>query len=298
VSNRRPPEKLIRRVGWVVGAERPEDVFEDRGLEQWGLIKSLMPGAASVSGMRILDFGCGVGRILRAAVSQNPDAEYWGCDIDEPSVTWLARDLGQRARVFQSDAWPPLAAADGYFDLAYAFSVFTHLTDSWSAWLVELHRVLKQDGILIATVVGPGLTSHGDEPVSEDIVGTNVLYPSASWDTGGPLILHSEWWLRAHWGRAFDVLDFRVGDPGGSPPLYGQSVLVMRRRDEDVTAEQLETAEPDEPREIAALRQNVASLRREIARHTGVYGTNSWRFTAPLRAAANFARALAARRHR
>ena len=23
--------------------------------------------------------------------------------------------------------------------------------------------------------------------------------------TSGPLVLHSPWWLRAHWGRAFDV---------------------------------------------------------------------------------------------
>lgn len=87
---------------------------------------------------------------------------------------------------------------DGQFDLIFAFSVFTHLVDSWSAWLLELHRVLKVGGLLIVTVFGPGHSSVGEEPVGEEIIGMNILYPSATWDLGGPLVLHSEWWLRAH----------------------------------------------------------------------------------------------------
>ena len=39
--------------------------------------------------------------------------------------------------------YPP----DGAYDLVLAVSVFTHLTASWSAWLVELHRVLADGGL-------------------------------------------------------------------------------------------------------------------------------------------------------
>jgi hypothetical protein len=40
------------------------------------------------------------------------------------------------------------------------------LVDSCSAWLLELHRVLADDGIAIVTVVGPGHLSFADEPIS------------------------------------------------------------------------------------------------------------------------------------
>jgi hypothetical protein len=29
--------------------------------------------------------------------------------------------------------------------------VFTHITEHWSAWLLELRRVLKPDGLLLAS---------------------------------------------------------------------------------------------------------------------------------------------------
>ncbi len=288
----------MRRVGWDVGASHPGEVFEQRGQDQWRLVKSLLPCTSGVEGKRILDFGCGVGRILRAAVAQDPDAEFWACDNHEPSLRWLQKDLAGCAHIFRSGDWPPMQAPDRHFDLIYAFSVFTHLTDSWSAWLLELQRVLKDDGILVVTVAGPGHTTFAGEPISEEIIGMNVLYPSASWDLGGPLIMHSEWWLRAHWGRAFEILELRKGEPSGPPPLFGQGVVVMRKRSGPHTTEDLEGPEPDEPREVAALKQNVTSLRREVARHAVLFDTKSWKVTAPLRAAARIARSeLAKRRH-
>lgn len=231
----------MSRVGWDIHAEHPGEVFEQRGEEQWRFVKSLLPEAsADLDGKQILDFGCGVGRILRIATARNAEAKFAGCDIHAPSVRWLQKDLEGRARIFQSSNRPPLDTPDGRFDLIYAFSVFTHLVDEWSAWLLELRRVLKDDGILIVTVFGPGHTAFADEPISEETIGMNVLYPSASWDIGGPLIAHSEWWLRAHWGRAFTILELRPGEPAGPAPLFGQGVLVMRKCNGKLTVEDLE----------------------------------------------------------
>jgi SAM-dependent methyltransferase len=285
----------MRRVGWVVGDERPADVFAERGREQWGLIKSLLGADSDLSGRRALDFGCGVGRILRPAAAADPECEFWGCDIDQPSIDWLrARSPG--LGLLRNGAWPPLDLPGEHFDLIWAFSVFTHVTDAWSAWLLELHRLLKPGGSLIATVFGPGHANFVDEPVGEDIVGMNVLYPYASWDTGGPLVLHSRWWVEARWGRAFEITDFRVGSQDGAAPLYGQSAVVMRRPPgPPPTIEELERPEPGEPREWAAIRQDASAQRRELMRLRReldtVYNGHSWRLTAPLRA-------LAARRRR
>jgi SAM-dependent methyltransferase len=278
-----PPERLIRRVGWDDGADHPADVFRERGERQWALVKSLT--SEPLRDKRILDFGCGVGRILRPAVDDSPDARFWGCDIDGPSVEWLSAELEGRAEIFRSPEVPRLPFADGLFDVIYAFSVFTHLVDNWSSWLLELHRLIRDDGVLALTVFGPGHSTFAGEPVSEELIGMNVLYPSASWDLGGPLILHSEWWLRAHWGRVFEIVELRLGDPAGSAPLYGQGLVVMRKRPVELATEDLERPEPGEEREIAALRQNVASLRREVARQAAIYQTKSWRLTAPLRGA-------------
>jgi SAM-dependent methyltransferase len=289
-----PPEALMRRVGWDVHSPRPGDVYEERGREQWRLIKSLLPEAWSFEGKRVLDFGCGAGRIVRHALSEDPAGEYWGCDIDARSVEWLRANLSPPLHAFQTGDWPPTTEPDGRFDLIYAFSVFTHLLDNWSAWLIELHRLLADHGLAIVTVFGPGASSFDEFPVGEEINGMNVLGPATEWERGGPLIVHSEWWLRAHWGRAFEIVELRPGGPAGAPILFGQGVVMMRKRPGRFTTAELEALEPGEPREIAALAANVASLRREVeiqAEAIRIYQrSRSWRLTAPLRAIAAFAR--------
>ncbi|HEX8066188.1 MAG TPA: class I SAM-dependent methyltransferase [Thermoleophilaceae bacterium] len=296
----RPPERLIRRVGWALDHEDPLEVYERRGREHWDLVRSLLPDGFALEGRRALEFGCGAGRILTHAAADDTGAELWGAEIDEESVDWLRANRSLPIRVVRSGERPPLPdVPDGHFDLVWAFSVFTHLTDSWSAWLAELHRVLAPGGILIATVFGPGHSAWGEEPAGEDAVGMNVFRPATSWDGGGPFVIHSEWWIRAHWGRAFEVLELTPGHPDGRPPLYGQSAVVMRRRPGEATAEELERPEPDEPREVTAARQNVASMAREVVRLSAeneIYRTSrSWRMTEPLRAAGRRLRALARR---
>jgi SAM-dependent methyltransferase len=285
-----PPKDLRRRVGWATYDSLSGGAVEEPGLLQWRYVKSLLPHDWNSVGKQILDYGCGVGRVLRPALGEDPQAEFWACDVHASSIQWLASQVPSSVRVLPIPEWPPTDLPSDHFDLVYAFSVFTHLTDSWSAWLLELHRLLKDDGLLLLTVFGPGHTSFGEEPISEDIIGMNILNPSASWDIGGPLIAHSEWWLRAHWGRAFDIVDLRAGETSGAPPLFGQSGVVMRKRPGQYTIEDVERAEPGEARELAAAQQNVMSLRREIARDSIYLTSRSWRLTAPLRAVGRSAR--------
>jgi SAM-dependent methyltransferase len=50
---------------------------------------------------------------------------------------------------------PPLSYQNDHFDLIFANSVFTHLTEeAQDRWLPELARILKPDGLVIASFHG------------------------------------------------------------------------------------------------------------------------------------------------
>jgi SAM-dependent methyltransferase len=165
---------------------------------------------------------------------------------------------------FQNDSEPPLPLDDGHFHLIWATSVFTHI-DRWGDWLLELHRVLARDGLLIVSFLGEGMwAALVGEPYREDEVGMTVL---RHWETGdaGPDVLYSEWWLRAHWGRAFEILVVaRPPRRGDGSPEVTHSYIAMRKRAGQFTREELERCDPAEPRELAALQTNVRLLRAEI----------------------------------
>jgi hypothetical protein len=74
------------------------------------------------------------------------------------------------------------------------------------------------------------------------------------------MILHSEWWLRAHWGRAFDVA-------GLVPGVAGDQDLVILEQPgtPPPTAAALAAPEPGEPRELAAALHAVELAQREHA---------------------------------
>ena len=278
-----PPQELAHRVCSLEGRSNPYEVYEQRGLEARQAIVDLLPEGWSFRDKRVLDFGCGAGRTLRHFLDEAENAEIWGADIDPPSIDWLQTHLCPPLHVRLSRADPPLGLEHGSFDLIWALSVFTHLTDSSIPWLLELHRLLKPDGLLIATYMGRWTSEELiGETWDEDRVGMNALRHDQDWDLGGPMTLMSDWWVKAHWGRAFEIL--RV-----EPLVHGQSWALMKKRDVRLTPAQLEEPERDEPREHLALRHNIDQLRRDqeamVAETRLSYeNSRSWRITAPLRA--------------
>lgn len=304
-----PPLELAHRVGAIESSENPIELYDMLGRESRDQIVAMLPDDWDFNGKQVLDFGCGSGRTLRHFLDEAKSAEFWGCDIDEPSIDWLREHLDPPIHAFKNAPIPPISRPNGFFDLVYAISVFTHLTDSWSEWLLDLHRVLRDDGLLIATYMGEGMSRRlADEPWDEDRVGMNVLRSWQPWDAGGPWVLHSDWWIRAHWGRAFEILDF-VHRPRMGGELGRHSWVLMRRKRGKLTPSDLERFEPGEEREIKALRHNLRQLNHDAARviaardaevdelrrhigHTeqaleraikGYEGSISWRVTKPLR---------------
>jgi SAM-dependent methyltransferase len=255
-----PPLDLANRSGQIVGADGSFAAYESAGSELRSVVLGALPPDWEWAGKRVLDFGCGAGRTLRHFVDEAHEAEFWGCDIHAESVAWINANLNPPLHAFVNDEQPPLPRPDGSFDLIYAFSVFTHLTDSWSAWLLELHRLLAPGGVLVASFLGAGMSqATAGEPWVEERVGMNVV-ADRGWDDGGPSVLLSSWWIAEHWGRAFDIE--RIADGAG----WGtQGHVVARPKPDPLSRAELERIDPQDGREVAALRHNVKQLRREAA---------------------------------
>lgn len=285
-----PPLNLVHRVGNRQPGEDPFQAYESVGAEAKAALLEMLPDGWSFDDKRVLDFGCGAGRTLRQFLREADRGEFWGADIDAPSIAWLERNLCPPLRVLRSGADPPLDIGYGTFDLVWALSVFTHLTDSSLAWLLELHKLLKPDGLLIATYMGRWNGAvFTAEPWDEDRVGMNVLRRDQGWDDGGPIVLMSDWWVRARWGRAFKVVEV-------VPEIRGQTWLLLQKRDVELTVADLEKPS-DDPREYLALRHNLRQIERDrqaaLAEVRGHYeSSRSWRITRPLRETSRLGRVV------
>jgi SAM-dependent methyltransferase len=252
-----PPVELAVRVG-VPDPDDPLGSYLRLGRDARDLVLDLLPDGWSFDGKRVLDFGSGAGKVLRHFAVEARVAELHACDRDEPSIDWLRRELCPPFHAFRNDESPPLPVPDGHYDLVLALSVFTHLTDRWSDWLLELHRVLSPDGLLIATFLGRAASEvYLGEPYDEEKIAMAFLSPDQDWDSGGPTVFHSEWWLRAHWGRAFEFLELR---PGSSPGEHG--IVLLRRRPVRLSTTDLESPEPYELRERTASEYRLRPPRR------------------------------------
>jgi SAM-dependent methyltransferase len=226
-----PPQHLASRVFSVDQWGEPLAAFGQIGLQTRRALVDLLPPDWSFEGKKVLDFGCGIGRTLRHFLTEAETAEFWGADIDAPSIDWLHENLCPPLHAWRCAPSPPLGLEPGTFDLGWAVSVFTHLTFNSLPWMLELHHMLKPDGLLIATYMGRWNSEYAaGEPWDEDRIGMSVVQQNPDWDSGGPAVLMSDWWVREHWGRAFEIL--RI-----APQIHNMSWVVMRKREVGLTTD-------------------------------------------------------------
>ena len=145
-----PPEALRSITGPV---ELP--LFLYHGLNQLGQIMTMFEVHRKTDSPhpRILDFGVGSGRLARF-FAHRPDLwELHGCDVNPETATWCKTNIP--GEFVCNGPLPPLSYESEFFDLIYAFSVFSHLPlESTKAWLNELTRLLKPSGALVISTHG------------------------------------------------------------------------------------------------------------------------------------------------
>ena len=153
-----PPRRLRGRAG--------DSDFVATGRRLAAVVREL--GAVGPSS-RVLDVGCGSGRLARELVGLlRPPGAYVGFDVDGEAVAWCRRAYARHlqatfvhadlANGFYAPGGSAAAASyafpveDGWADCVVATSVFTHLLDADAArYLDESRRVLAPGGRIVAS---------------------------------------------------------------------------------------------------------------------------------------------------
>lgn len=104
---------------------------------------------------KILDWGCGPGRVIRHLPSViGNDCEYYGTDYNKKSIEWCTNHL-PGIHFNHNSLEAKLPYSNNSMDVIYCLSIFTHLSEQMHYdWYKELFRVLKPNGIMYLTTQG------------------------------------------------------------------------------------------------------------------------------------------------
>ena len=148
-----PPARL--RV-LVDGHADPDGFLEDSAAGAAMIREGVAAAGVAMDDLgAILDFGCGCGRTARHwARLSGP--EVHGCDYNPELVAWCVENLPFMS-VRTNELEPPAPYEDESFDLVYAISILTHMTEPLArAWIADLRRIVRPGGLLLVTTLGDG----------------------------------------------------------------------------------------------------------------------------------------------
>jgi SAM-dependent methyltransferase len=203
-------------------------------------------------GTNVLDFGCGWGRFTRMFLRDVPADNIWCADVLEQALA-ICRETGVPGHMVKLDDLPPSPLPTAHFDMAFAYSVFSHLSPhAHGAWEQEFARIMRPGALVFATVQGRWFLDkcqyYRDHPDQRSIRwhddlarlyvdhdealarydNGDFLYESVSGDGLSPEFYGDAVvplkYLERQWGGAFEVLDF-IQDR----QRFDQAVAVMRR---------------------------------------------------------------------
>jgi 2-polyprenyl-3-methyl-5-hydroxy-6-metoxy-1,4-benzoquinol methylase len=143
-----PPEELQRQFVGMSGLQALNEAFNF-----YSEIKRYAGKLGRKLGRdsRVLDFGCGWGRIIRFFLKDVTADNLYGIDVDSEMIDLCIKTVGH-GHYSAIKPLPPLEFSEGSFDIVYAYSVFSHLAEPVHIqWIEEFSRILKPGGILVAT---------------------------------------------------------------------------------------------------------------------------------------------------
>jgi ubiquinone/menaquinone biosynthesis C-methylase UbiE len=229
------PPLALRRYGST------EDIYVASAETHVATMRTLLAntGFTFKPGDRILDHGCGAGRMIRCLIDLADMCEIWGTDIQAECIYWCKQHLAPPFHFATTTTIPHLPFEDRYFTLLYCGSVFTHIDDLADAWLLELRRVLAPGGRAYLTIHDNHTLdlfegARADTPLAARLR-NSVAYQTAKRDRFGMLVINRsrQWYLQVF----YDIDYFcRLLQPmyrvlSVTPEAYGyQTAVIVERR--------------------------------------------------------------------
>jgi SAM-dependent methyltransferase/glycosyltransferase involved in cell wall biosynthesis/GT2 family glycosyltransferase len=203
-------------------------------------------GAEPRPGMRILDFGCSSGRVVRVLAAAYPEVAWYGCDPIAPAVEWASENVpGVEFKLSPID--PPLDYPAGSFDAVYAISIWSHFGEGASLrWLDEMHRLIRPGGHLVLTSHGPHTVRFYEwldvyppaklREMSEALERSGYWYEAVFGEEGDSGVVDAEWGLSAFtpdWLARQVAHRWRVVEHATGRNEFNQDVYVLERTEAD-----------------------------------------------------------------
>jgi len=188
-----------------------------------GIAAKYLPGKA---GLRVLEWGCGPGRVIRHIPAAFATTTAFGSDYNPETIAWCSRNIPEVA-FSKNELSPPLKFEANSFDFVYSISVLTHLSEAVSTqWVAELYRVMEPGALLVITTNGDSFKPWflPDELAQYEASGFVMRGQFAE---GKKLFMayHSPQYLREKLFSRFEMLEFA---PAGFPHT-GQDMSVLRK---------------------------------------------------------------------
>lgn len=130
--------------------------YFDMGIAHAKLILKLINENVEQTEVRVCEWGCGPARVIRHLTNLpcNSMLELVGTDYDQKTIRWCRENIPDIS-FLKNSLVPPLPFNANSFEVVYAISVLTHLSEKMHLdWVKELFRVLRPKGILIVTTNG------------------------------------------------------------------------------------------------------------------------------------------------
>lgn len=172
----------------------------------------------------ILDFGCGSGRVASHLAKRINVKRYLGTDIVQSLLDYAATKTPKHFK-FVLHRELSIPAKGSTFDLAYAFSVFTHLLQpEIYLYLRDVARVLKAGGTFVFSFLE--LSEPGHWHVFQSTVDTLAAKLPSHLNMFTERSQLSAWADHA----GFKVIEFiDGGDTRWNGEALGQSVAILRK---------------------------------------------------------------------
>jgi len=236
------PEPALQEM-WN-GRSGLELLTQSKGFYRHATAMQTAHGRDALADSTVLDFGCGWGRLTRFFARDVAPGNLLGCDPVE-EILDVCRRSRVPAELARSEFVPERLPFDRPIDLAFSFSVFTHISEAAAdTCLRAIHAGLAEGGLFVLTIRPPAYLDFdpkmhgardalGPDPVAALSEPRYVFVPHPSeghpqYDGGemtyGEAVISLPY-VRERWSELFELVDVHA-----FPEDIYQVAVTLRKR--------------------------------------------------------------------